>query len=46
MPPSVTIDSLGINKYNYKQPITSSHINYKEINEAEIKDTLKNCIIQ
>ena len=29
LPPSVIVDSRSINKYDYKQPITSSRINYK-----------------
>lgn len=36
LPPSVIVDSRSINKYDYKQPITSSHINYKGLNEDEI----------
>lgn len=36
LPPSVIVDSRSINKYDYKQPITSSHINYKGLPEAEI----------
>jgi len=40
LPPSVIVDSRSINKYDYKQPITSSHINYKGIEEAEIKEKI------
>lgn len=36
LPPSVIVDSRSINKYDYKQPITSSRINYKGISEDEI----------
>ena len=40
LPPSVIVDSRSINKYDYKQPITSSRINYKGCTEEEIKDIL------
>ena len=40
LPPSVIVESRSINKYDYKQPITSSHINYKGTLEGEIKDKL------
>jgi len=36
LPPSVIVDSRSINKYDYKQPITSSGINYKGLSEEEI----------
>lgn len=37
LPPSVIVDSRSINKYDYKQPITSSHINYKGSSIEEIQ---------
>lgn len=37
LPPSVIVDSRSINKYDYKQPITSSRINYKGLSEDEIQ---------
>lgn len=37
LPPSVIVDSRSINKYDYKQPITSSRINYKGIDDSEIE---------
>lgn len=40
LPPSVIVDSRSINKYDYKQPITSSRINYKGLNENEIKEKI------
>ncbi|MCM1339558.1 MAG: NAD(+) synthase [Muribaculaceae bacterium] len=44
LPPSVIVDSRSINKYDYKQPITSSHINYKGLSEEEIKNKIAACI--
>lgn len=41
LPPSVIVDSRSINKYDYKQPITSSHINYKGLSEAEIGEKIQ-----
>ena len=41
LPPSVIVESRSINKYDYKQPITSSHINYMGTNEENIKLKLK-----
>ena len=41
LPPSVIVDSHSINKYDYKQPITSSNINYKGISEIEISEKIK-----
>ena len=41
MPPSIIVDSRSINKYDYKQPITSSNINYKGISEIEIFEKIK-----
>lgn len=40
LPPSVIVDSRSINKYDYKQPITSSRINYKGLTENEIRDKI------
>ena len=40
LPPSVIVESRSINKYDYRQPITSSGIDYKGINEAEITKEL------
>ena len=41
LPPSVIVDSRSINKYDYKQPITSSRINYKGLSEKEISNKIK-----
>lgn len=40
LPPSVIVDSRSINKYDYKQPITSSGINYKGLSENEIAEKI------
>ncbi len=40
LPPSVIVDSRSINKYDYKQPITSSRINYKGLDEKEIAEKI------
>ena len=40
LPPSVIVDSRSINKYDYKQPITSSGINYKGHSELEIREKI------
>ncbi|MDY6311020.1 MAG: NAD(+) synthase [Cyanobacteriota bacterium] len=40
LPPSVIVDSRSINKYDYKQPITSSRINYKGISCEEIDEKI------
>lgn len=37
LPPSVIVDSRSIIKYDYKQPITSSRINYKGSDTKDIK---------
>ena len=42
LPPSVIVDSRSINKYDYKQPITSSRINYKGLTEDEIQQKINN----
>ena len=39
--PSVIVDSRSINKYDYKQPITSSGINYKGLSESEISQKIE-----
>lgn len=41
LPPSVIVDSRSINKYDYKQPITSSGINYKGLSENEISQKIE-----
>jgi NAD+ synthetase len=40
LPPSVIVDSRSINKYDYKQPITSSGINYKGLSAEEIRNKI------
>ncbi len=40
LPPSVIVESRSINKYDYRQPITSSHINYKGTSSDDIKSIL------
>ena len=40
LPPSVIVDSRSINKFDYKQPITSSRINYKGCDAAEIEQKI------
>lgn len=42
LPPSVIVDSRSINKYDYKQPITSSRINYKGLSEDKIHEIIQN----
>jgi NAD+ synthetase len=44
LPPSVIVDSRSINKYDYKQPITSSGINYKGLSEDEIENKIKSFV--
>lgn len=41
LPPSVIVDSRSINKYDYKQPITSSRINYKGLSAEEIQNKIE-----
>lgn len=41
LPPSVIVEARSINKYDYRQPITSSRINYKGVDEAHIHDVLE-----
>ena len=41
LPPSVIVESRSINKYDYKQPITSSGINYKGLSESEISQKIE-----
>jgi NAD+ synthetase len=45
LPPSVIVDSHSINKYDYKQPITSSHINYKGISKKKISKKIKEFLL-
>lgn len=40
LPPSVIVDSRSINKYDYKQPITSGRINYKGSTYEQIRKKL------
>lgn len=40
LPPSVIVESRSINKYDYRQPITSGRINYKGVEDEHIKDVL------
>ena len=40
LPPSVIVESRSINKYDYRQPITSSKINYKGVEDKYIEKTL------
>lgn len=42
LPPSVIVDGRSINKSDYKQPITSGSINYKEEESDKIAQKLKN----
>lgn len=42
LPPSVIVESRSINKYDYRQPITSSRINYKGVDEDYIDSLLEN----
>ena len=44
LPPSVIVESRSINKYDYKQPITSSRINYKGTSREEIRKSLNEAI--
>ena len=44
LPPSVIVESRSINKYDYKQPITSSRINYKGLSRDEIRGILNETI--
>ena len=40
-PPSILVDSHSISKNDYKQPITSSKIDYKGISTSEIQEKIK-----
>lgn len=40
LPPSIIVDSRSINKFDYRQPITSSKINYKGLNSKEIQEKI------
>ncbi len=44
LPPSVIVDSRSINKNDYRQPITSSHINYKGLSQEEIEKRINDTI--
>ncbi len=41
LPPSVIVESRSINKYDYRQPITSAKINYKGVNDETVKLVLE-----
>ena len=41
LPPSVIVEARSVNKYDYHQPITSSHINYKGADDEYISSSLK-----
>lgn len=41
LPPSVIVEARSINKYDYRQPITSSRINYKGVNVDYIESALE-----
>ena len=45
LPPSVMVESRSINKSDYRQPITSSRINYKGTVEEEINKILTSSIL-
>ena len=40
LPPSVIVESRSINKYDYRQPITSAKINYKGVNDETVTTAL------
>ena len=40
LPPSVIVEARSINKCDYRQPITSAHINYKGVSEDYINESL------
>ena len=40
LPPSVIVESRSINKYDYRQPITSAKINYKGVKEETVNTVL------
>jgi len=40
LPPSVIVEARSINKYDYHQPITSSRINYKGVDEEYIRNII------
>lgn len=40
LPPSVIVESRSINKYDYRQPITSGKINYKGVEERHVQEVL------
>ena len=40
LPPSVIVEARSVNKYDYHQPVTSSHINYKGVSDEYIISSL------
>ena len=40
LPPSVIVESRSINKYDYRQPITSAKINYKGVSQEQVLSAL------
>ena len=40
LPPSVIVESRSINKYDYRQPITSARINYKGVSQEQVLSAL------
>ena len=40
LPPSVIVESRSINKYDYRQPITSARINYRGISQEQVLSAL------
>ncbi len=44
LPPSVIVDSKSINKFDYRQPITSSSINYKGTEVSDIRTIIKSAM--
>ena len=40
LPPSVIVESRSINKYDYRQPITTARINYKGISQEQVLSAL------
>ena len=41
-PPTVLVNSYSINKNEYRQPICSSRVNYKQLSEEEIEEKINN----
>ena len=40
LPPSVIVEARSINKFDYRQPITSAGINYRKVSEQYINTAL------